>query len=83
MKKRMPKHPLSIEAIESALGLLPSIALSSAQSGLILLGRDIRRRIFAMGSEGMTHKPSGKVVQAKNRFPPKEVLSMLSTAAGS
>src|SRR5689334_4528627 len=32
----------SVEATESALGLLPSIALSSAQSGLILLRRDKR-----------------------------------------
>jgi hypothetical protein len=40
MKKGMPKHPpfRSVEATESALGLLPSIALSSAQFGLILLG---------------------------------------------
>ena len=30
----------SVEATESALGLLPSIALSSAQFGLILLRRD-------------------------------------------
>jgi len=30
----------SVEATESALGLLPSIALSSAQSGPILLRRD-------------------------------------------
>jgi hypothetical protein len=37
----MPKHPpyRSVEATESALGLLP-IALSSAQFGLILLRRD-------------------------------------------
>jgi hypothetical protein len=27
----------------------------------------------------MTLKPWGKVVQAKNQFPPKEVLSMLSS----
>jgi len=33
----MPQHPpTSVEATESALGLLPSMALSSAQSGLIL-----------------------------------------------
>ena len=38
-EKGMPKHPLyrSVEATESALGLLPSMALSSAQLGLILL----------------------------------------------
>jgi len=37
----MPEHPLyrSVEATESALRLLPSMALSSAQSGLILLGQ--------------------------------------------
>jgi hypothetical protein len=32
----------SVEATESALGLLPSIALSSAQSAVILLRRDKR-----------------------------------------
>ena len=36
----------SVEATESALRLLPSIALSSAQSGLILLGRNIQRRFW-------------------------------------
>jgi hypothetical protein len=38
MKKGMPKHPpyRSVEATESALRLLLSIALSSAQFGLIL-----------------------------------------------
>ena len=36
----------SVEATESALRLLPSIALSSAQSGLILLGRGIQRRFW-------------------------------------
>ena len=47
-EKGMPEHPLyrSVEATESALRLLPSIALSSAQSGLILLGRDIQRRFW-------------------------------------
>jgi hypothetical protein len=41
-KRGMPKHPpyRSVEATESVLGLLPSIALSSAQFGLILLRRD-------------------------------------------
>jgi len=41
-ERGMPKHPpyRSVEATESALGLLPSIALSSAQFGLILLRRD-------------------------------------------
>ena len=34
---------------------------------------------FCEGSEGMTLKPWGKVVQAKNHLPPKEVLSMLSS----
>jgi transposase len=68
----------SVEATESALGLLPSIALSSAQSGPILLRR-VRSCIFAVGSEGMTLKPWGKVVQPKNHLPPKEVLSMLSS----
>jgi hypothetical protein len=40
-ERGMPKHPpyRSVEATESALGLLP-IALSSAQFGLILLRRD-------------------------------------------
>ena len=44
MKEGMPKHPpyRSVEATESALRLLPSIALSSAQSGLILPGRIYR-----------------------------------------
>jgi hypothetical protein len=53
MKRGMPKHPpyRSVEATESALGLLPSIALSSAQFELILL-RGTQRRIFAVGSEG-------------------------------
>ena len=60
----------SVEATETALGLLPSIALSSAQFGLILLRRD-KRRIFAVGSEGMTLKPWGKVVQAKNHLSPQ------------
>jgi hypothetical protein len=45
--------PESVEATESALGLLPSIALSSAQSGPILL-RQNKKRIFARGSERMT-----------------------------
>ena len=53
-KGGMPQHPPgSVEATESALGLLPSMALSSAQSGLILLRQD-KRRIFARGSERMT-----------------------------
>jgi hypothetical protein len=41
-KGGMPKHPpyRSVEATESVLRLLPSIALSSAQSGPILLRRD-------------------------------------------
>jgi hypothetical protein len=43
--------PESVEATESALGLLPSIALSSAQSGFILRRRE-KRRIFAVGSKG-------------------------------
>jgi hypothetical protein len=45
-KRRWRRIPFfeSVEATESALRLLPSIALSSAQSGLILLGRDIERR---------------------------------------
>ena len=48
-ERGMPQHPPeSVEATESALGLLPSIALSSAQSGLILLRQD-KRRIFANG----------------------------------
>src|SRR6266567_3889583 len=34
---------------------------------------------FCEGSEGMTLKPWGKVVQAKNHLPPKELLSMLSS----
>jgi hypothetical protein len=32
-----------------------------------------------VGSEEITLKPWGKVVQAKNQFPPKEVLNMLSS----
>jgi hypothetical protein len=51
--------PGSVEATESALGLLPSMALSSAQSGLILLRQD-KRRIFARGSERMTLDLRGK-----------------------
>jgi hypothetical protein len=51
--------PESVEATESALGLLPSIALSSAQSGPILLRQD-KRRIFARGSERMTLNLRGK-----------------------
>ena len=43
--------PVSVEATESALGLLPSIALSSAQFGLILLRR---KGVFAAGSGSMT-----------------------------
>ena len=68
MKKGMPKHPpyRSVEVTESALRLLPSIALSSAQFGLILL-RGIQRRIFAVSSEGMTLELWGEVVQAKNQ----------------
>jgi hypothetical protein len=68
----------SVEATESALRLLASIALSSAQSELILLPRD-NRCIFAVACEGMTLKPRGKVVQPKNHVSPKEVLSMLSS----
>jgi len=54
----MPEHPLyrSVEATESALRLLPGIALSSAQSGLILLRRDGELH-FAVGTEGVTLKP--------------------------
>jgi hypothetical protein len=48
----------SVEATESALGLLPSIALSSAQSALILLRRE-RGAIFAVGSERMSS--SGRI----------------------
>ncbi len=68
----MPEHPLyrSVEATESALRLLPSIALSSAQSGLILLGRVYTEAILVVGSEGITLKPWG-MVQAKNQFPPR------------
>jgi hypothetical protein len=42
MKKGMPKHPpyRSVEATESALRLLPSIALSSAQFEVIFNSRD-------------------------------------------
>src|SRR5260370_30349216 len=46
MKGGMAQHPPgSVEATESALGLLPSISLSSAQSGLILLRPDKRRHL--------------------------------------
>src|SRR5712672_360033 len=38
MKGDAAASPESVEATESALGLLPSIALSSAQSGFILRG---------------------------------------------
>jgi hypothetical protein len=56
----MPQHPpVSVEATESALGLLPSMALSSAQSGLILLRQD-KRRIFARVSDRITLNLRGK-----------------------
>ena len=59
-ERGMPQHPPgSVEATEPALGLLPSMALSSAQSGLILL-RQEKRRIFARGSERMTLDLRGK-----------------------
>jgi hypothetical protein len=45
---------VSVEATEPALGLLPSIALSSAQSALILQGRDKRSGSLRVGSEGVT-----------------------------
>jgi hypothetical protein len=48
--RKQPPHR-SVEATESALRLLPSIALSSAQSGLILLRRD-QGRIFAWVLKG-------------------------------
>jgi hypothetical protein len=67
----------SVEATESALGLLLSIALSSAQFGLILLRRDQEAHLCGGFGRDDT-KPWGKVVQAKNHLPPKEVLSMLS-----
>src|SRR3982074_2668736 len=45
-ERGMAQHPPgSVEATESALGLLPSISLSSAQSGLILLRREKRRNL--------------------------------------
>jgi hypothetical protein len=59
-ERGMPQHPpASVEATESALGLLPSMALSSAQSGLILLRED-KRRIFSRGAERITLNLRGK-----------------------
>ena len=59
-ERGMPQHPPgSVEATESALGSLPSVALSSAQSGIILLRRE-KRRIFAAGSERKTLDLGGK-----------------------
>ena len=76
----MPKQPLnqSVEATESALGLLPSIALSSAQSAVILLRRDKRSASFAADSEGMTLDLGGSGPSEESPSP-KEVLSMLSS----
>ena len=52
-ERGMPQHPPgSVEATEPALGLLPSMALSSAQSGLILLRQEeLRRRNFKEAGE--------------------------------
>ena len=60
--------PGSVEATESALGLLPSTALSSAQSGLILLRWD-KRRTFAVDSERLTLSPGGKWSAEESHFP--------------
>src|SRR5258708_36899174 len=57
--------PESVEATESALGLLPSIALSSAQSGFILRRRE-KRPIVAVGSKRITLKLWVEVVRLKN-----------------
>ncbi len=59
-RKGMPKHPLgSVEATESALGLPPGIALSSAQSVLILLRRE-RSCNFAGSFDWRTLNLEGK-----------------------
>src|SRR5260370_6280139 len=71
MKGGMAQHPPgSVEATESALGLLPSISLSSAQSGLILLRREKRRNLCGgfLNDHTQTWR---KRVQLENHPPPK------------
>jgi hypothetical protein len=63
--------PQSVEASETALGLLPSIALSSAQLELIIraAGAD---HVLPDGSWNVTRYLGGKIHVATNPLPPKE-----------
>jgi hypothetical protein len=56
----------SVEATESALGLLPSMALSSAQFGLIIAAW---RRFFAIGSGVWQFYLGGKIRLSRIPFP--------------
>jgi len=68
----MPEHPpQSVEAAESALGLLSSMALSSAQLRLIITPAD-RERALCSGFWIMTLYPGGKIHVDTNHLPPKE-----------
>jgi hypothetical protein len=51
-------------------GCFPALPYPPLSSGSFYCG-GIKKRIFAGGSEGMTLKPWGKVVQAKNHLSPQ------------
>ena len=63
--------PRSVEATESALGLLPSMALSSAQLRLIITAAGAGRALPS-GSWSMALYLGGKIHVDTNHLPPKE-----------
>jgi hypothetical protein len=77
----MPKHPLfrSVEATESALGLLPSIALSSAQLGLII-PVELLRKSAGRGDEAGYGSPQDLFEFSELRQPRscRQVVAVLS-----
>jgi hypothetical protein len=66
--------PRSVEAAESALGLLPSMALSSAQLGLIITGGGREARALPDGSWSMALYLGGKIHVDTNHLPPRRQL---------
>src|SRR5277367_2309954 len=83
-RKRMKGGCRSIPLIDRSRplsrrsGCFQALPYPPLSSGSFYCG-GIKKRIFAVGSEGMTLKAWGKWSKRRITFPPKEVLSMLSS----